>query len=197
MLTSTDIRLMLAEGESDSVELKTDVHDPRSLARHIAAFANGDGGVIIVGVDEHSRSARGTDIGRITDILRRALDQTRPEPHAIISAVEIDGRQVAVIEIEASSRAPVLSNGAAYRRVGSDTRPMTPGDVKNQIARSDAPVHDKLDQLAESVAAQTALIDKLTFELQRSGQWTTRMREWLISGVIGAILGQLVAMMFS
>ncbi len=46
------LRLLLPRGESTTLEFKKNVPSPKVLAREISAFANTDGGLIILGVDE-------------------------------------------------------------------------------------------------------------------------------------------------
>lgn len=197
MLRADDIRRLIASGESETVEIKSGIRDPDELARHIAALANREGGIILVGVDEQHRSIPGAELSRMVVLLRDALDRLRPEPQAGINSVSLDGESVVVIEVHRSNMPPVLMRGAAYVRAGAHTQAMSAADIRHQLARVQTPLDQQVERLSDAVASQTAQIEQLTAEIQRGSRWTSRLREWLIGGVIGAILGQIVSMLFS
>ena len=51
-LFEEQLRLLLRRGESTTLEFKKNVPSPKVLARELSAFANTDGGLIILDVDE-------------------------------------------------------------------------------------------------------------------------------------------------
>lgn len=142
-----------------------------------------------------NQTLHGTEFGRVIKLLRGALDIIRPEPHASISEVRLEGRSIAVIQVEPSRQAPVFAQGAAYRRAQATDRPMSPVELRQQLDRAEVPIDKQLESLAQSVATLTSTIDELRQQSQMSGSVKTRLIEWILSGIIGAILGQLLTML--
>lgn len=73
-IVSTDnISLILQAGESNTVEFKTRVSGlPNSLPKIISAFANAEGGVIILGYDECRRFVNGITNNEL-EVLRKVI----------------------------------------------------------------------------------------------------------------------------
>ena len=51
-MTKTDLHEMVASGENSGVEFTRHVTDDHALAKHLIAFANLDGGRVLLGVDD-------------------------------------------------------------------------------------------------------------------------------------------------
>src|SRR4051794_30878128 len=119
------LREIVRAGENDHVELKSRVRDPDVLARLISAFANTDGGLIIVGVDERDRRFTGVDVVELQAMLKAALSRLESIPDARLSLIDgLAERPVGVIHVSPHG-GPVLSRGGAYFREGTATKPMS------------------------------------------------------------------------
>lgn len=99
------IRQLKASGtDSQFVEAKESVGKmPSSIAETISAFANGSGGVILLGLSEKEgfEPAKGFDAHRIADALSQACsDKLIPPVRADIEIVEHAGANVVVAEID-------------------------------------------------------------------------------------------------
>lgn len=55
-LTEHDLFAQVSLGEDSSRQFKADIHNAESLAAEMAAFANSDGGTILIGVTDHGRA---------------------------------------------------------------------------------------------------------------------------------------------
>ncbi len=124
---------------TETVEFKRQLpgSDPAGVMKTVAAFANGDGGAIlfgveddgeIVGVGEHERRR---SLDRLTNMIR---DWVRPLPDFNCETVELDGRGVIVINVASGSATPYgigtsERNIAYYVRRAGSTFPATPTDV--------------------------------------------------------------------
>ena len=187
--TEDDIRQFLLQGEGTTVEFKVGVPEPNLLARLIGSFANSSGGVILLGVDERGEII-GSDAARANRIYRAALERLTPVPETKFHDVKITNKTVVLIEV-AKSDGPVLVDGGAYARVGAHTQAMTAAQMFTLFNRAKSPVHT-FESLAQAITQQTQIIEKLRQELLESGSFRNRIKEWLIGGVIGAILGWVV-----
>ncbi len=125
----------LAEGESATVEFKQDLNsDParRSFAETIAAFANGIGGVILVGVADDAQI-----VGYKTD---KTADQiTNIARNLVVEPVAVQTHEIALGE--SYVQAVIVPSGDPYRkpyrcrdrvmvRAGATTRPATTFEIR-------------------------------------------------------------------
>lgn len=129
----TEVQRVIAAGESSRVEFKEDaVHNDR-LAREIVALANFKGGIILLGVADDGTLVgltRNDNEERIMNLCSTIIEpRLIPEYETLI----IDGKRIALIQIEAGREKPyaVLQQGrrAYYIRVGSSSRESTPREL--------------------------------------------------------------------
>ena len=118
-MTTTELRELIANGENSRVDFKSDVIENRKLAKELVAFANLQGGCVLLGVEKDG-SVRGLaregppadaeddEQGRRTYehleewVMQACRDKIRPEiiPYfEILRDVEPD-RDVAVVQVE-------------------------------------------------------------------------------------------------
>lgn len=123
--TDDELRVLLADLESDQVERKESTADGDRIQEAICAFSNDlpgyrTSGVVFIGVADDGRSAGLA----ITDELLLRLAGLRdngkilPLPTMRVARVEIGGNHVAVIEVEPSMNPPVRFRGRVWIRVG-------------------------------------------------------------------------------
>lgn len=96
-------RLRCAGTDLRTVEVKAAVGGlPKTIVETISAFANTDGGMIILGVDEEAGfSVRDVNAGKLAaDLGAACADQLDPPIRAEIDVVEIDNRMVVAAWIE-------------------------------------------------------------------------------------------------
>lgn len=115
--------LRVRRGDSTSVEVKRAAGGlPANLARTVCAFANmPDGGTILLGVDEADNFV----VTGVSDpaaleagVVSQARDTVIPVPHLLTSNVEVDGKQVVIVEVAPLRLAdrPATVEGRAYLR---------------------------------------------------------------------------------
>lgn len=132
LFTSEQIKELLQQGESQTVEFKLHFREPRLLARIIAAFANTKGGLIVVGVREPSEIV-GVNPIQFKRIYESAVRQLNATPKTSFEIVEIDGKQIVIIFVEKSTEL-VLSNEGAFQRIGEQIRPMSSSIISTALA---------------------------------------------------------------
>ena len=69
--THDDLKAWVREGESAFLDFKVTVNDPFKIAKTLAAFANGKGGKLLVGVADHGEIV-GVDVSADQEILYEA-----------------------------------------------------------------------------------------------------------------------------
>lgn len=120
------LEALIAQGESETLELKRSTAELRRAGETLCAFLNGEGGQILIGVGPD-----GKIIGQqVSDNTLRDIAAMlgRFEPPARIEMDRVDvggGRTVIVLDApSAREHAPFTFEGKAYRRVGSTTTVM-------------------------------------------------------------------------
>lgn len=123
--SEADLIALIRAGESDQCEFKRNAKDLDAIRRNICAFANdlpnlGKPGLIIVGLEDDGKCA---DLEITDEILNRLSNavtdgSVQAVPAASVHRLLIDGCDVAVVQVEPSSRPPVRYGGRVWVRVG-------------------------------------------------------------------------------
>ena len=150
-MTKTELRELIANDENSGVEFKVDTTDIRKLAKELVAFANFQGGRVLLGVDDDgnvrglARSdppapAEGDGVERRTYqrleewVMQACRDKIRPEivPYFEIIRDAAPNCDVAVVQVERGwSVHHVWHNQhrTYYIRVGSSSREASPEEL--------------------------------------------------------------------
>jgi predicted HTH transcriptional regulator len=142
MNSSDDLDRRIRLGEDSELELKrvllsgARVTDParNDLADELAAFANGRGGTLVLGVDDKTRELLGLPMEHLDAVegwVREVCnDSVKPSIDAMIRKFELPdstGRLVPLIRVDVERSLFVhKSPGGYFRRLGSSKREMTP-----------------------------------------------------------------------
>jgi len=119
------------ERESRMLEYKLDVTDFRSVAQTVVAFANGDGGRVVVGVRNSPREVVGLSPERIDELMERLpvslADRIQPPVFPQLYGRSVDDCEVLVVHVFPCGQKPcfIASEGierGVYVRVGAHTR---------------------------------------------------------------------------
>src|SRR5215213_1216875 len=122
--TAEQIRALLAEETDRPVEFMHKVRDIAALTRLICAFANADGGVIIVGIGD-TREVLGTDVERIRRLYQSALSRTVNAPRTGLEAADVDGKQVAAITVDKAQEL-VMTDEGVFKHASYEVQVMAP-----------------------------------------------------------------------
>lgn len=109
------IRALIAEGEHQRQDFKYEISDARKIARTLSAFANTDGGRLLVGVKDNGKIA-GTRIEEEAYMIDAAARMyCRPQVAYSLRVCQAESRNVLVAEIERSEQRPVRAQDDAGR----------------------------------------------------------------------------------
>ena len=124
-LTPASLLGLIAKGESSTLELKARVPPEDVIARTIAAFANTEGGQLVVGVTD-DRNIIGIPDDNAEEVLKRVRSIARsllPMP-IDVGLFRVNGRQVLCASVPKAEPhlSPVLTaSGNVYRRIADRT----------------------------------------------------------------------------
>ena len=123
-----DLKQRITQGENATTEFK-ESFDQEAIET-AAAFANSNGGVILIGVSD-TGEIRGITIGKETlrNWSNRIAQATEPRVVLEIESIDIGGKSVLLIRISESSLKPVSVRGVCYKRVGNSNRVMSPQEI--------------------------------------------------------------------
>jgi len=125
------IKALIAQGENSAVEFKASGVHADSIAREMVAFANSQGGVILLGVAD-TGSLEGLDDSRpweewIANISRHNIVPSLPSKYV---EVVISDKRIGYIEVEKGREKPYQTNRNQFVvRVGSTNRMATQGEL--------------------------------------------------------------------
>ncbi|KIE18566.1 hypothetical protein DS62_13950, partial [Smithella sp. SC_K08D17] len=116
---------MLGGPEGLHLEFKQKIND--GVYKTVAAFANTDGGSILIGVTDTGKMA-GVDLTppELDQLTSRMIDKLGIHPR--IDRVQYKGKDLIHISVEAGN-APVTFEGRYYKRVGATTREMNSDEL--------------------------------------------------------------------
>lgn len=129
------------ERESRILEYKREVSDLRKLAKTVVAFANGDGGRIVIGVDDRTRKVVGLRPDTVDNLLESIpcslADSVEPSVFPQIFEKTIEDRETLVVQVFPANQKPcfIASEGlekGVYIRVGAHTR-RAQGEVLEEL----------------------------------------------------------------
>jgi len=159
---------IIRNGESSKIEFKTDDVHPVALAGEIVAFANFEGGIILIGVD---------DSGKITGCTRKDIEEfiinicrnnVRPSIIPVIEKVVIDKNQIITVTIPRGDTAYSTSRGLYYIRVGSTKQTPTQQELLRLFQKRNILQFDETPVVKSSI--DSIDIKKVNEYLARLGQ---------------------------
>ena len=119
------LQQLISEGEHQQQDFKYRVSDAVKLARSVSAFANTDGGRLLIGVrdDGHLSGVRSEE--EIHVMHQAAYKYCQPEASIKFDTYHIDGRTIVVATIPPSVRRPVFAldeegKKTAYIRIADE-----------------------------------------------------------------------------
>ena len=114
-MTGRDVNSLIALGESQTLEFKTSFE--RETIETLVAFANTQGGVVIVGVADDG-AVQGVTLGKETlnNWLVQIKSATSPSIIPDIAASETEGKTVVLLSIDEYPVKPVHTRGKYFKR---------------------------------------------------------------------------------
>lgn len=150
MRESSYVRRLIAEGEHQQQDFKYKITDAPKLAKSVSAFANTDGGRLLIGVRDDGTIAGVRSEEEIFMMQAAAFTYCRPQPSIHFDTYIVDGMTVVVATVPPSQLRPIYAlaskstaDGAepaqkAYIRIGDENIVASPVHLriwKEQTAR--------------------------------------------------------------
>jgi len=122
--------------ESERLELKTGQVEPDVIGRNVCAFANAQGGTILVGVEEAGRLVGVPGRDQFMEKVRNLI-VTHLSPQLSVSIVPLDiqGKDLVVIDISQGASRPYTWNRTIYVRVGEKVKEADGAAITSMLSR--------------------------------------------------------------
>jgi ATP-dependent DNA helicase RecG len=148
-----NVLALIAAGEGPSVEFKRNVLQRSDTASELIAFANTNGGILLVGVADDGTIVGVADPDGVANALANiSRDNCRPALYPLIERVNVKGTPVIVAQVEKRAGPPYENNsGQCYIRVGSTKQLASPQQRARMLQQSGLYHFDETPVLSTSL----------------------------------------------
>lgn len=126
-MQTEEVMALIQQGEGQNIEFKTSFAEKREAIESLCAFANADGGTVLLGV-RNDGTLCGVSLGKKTleDLANRVRSNTEPPLTPRIYECTVQGKDVVRATVEGLPAHKVcLAYGTAYIRVGKTNQAMS------------------------------------------------------------------------
>ena len=125
-MTLQEIELLIQEGEGYNVEYKQSFPSKLSeLATELCAFANANGGVLLVGINDKQQAVGVTMDNTQRSRIQGVINLIDPALHIQVSEQEINGKVILCFECPGGEQKPYAVSGSIYVRNGPNSERVT------------------------------------------------------------------------
>ncbi len=144
-METVELMTILAQGEDSFHQFKKDITNADSLAAEMVAFSNGQGGKIIIGVNDNGviSGLSTSDIQRLNKLISNVASQNiRPIINPTTQNMTIDGKMVLIVEVAAGINKPYQDkDGVFWVKSGADKRKATAREEIQRLFQATSLVH--------------------------------------------------------
>lgn len=151
---------LLERGECDIMDFKEQLEDKMSfgkslknyapkydeLARDVVAFANNKGGFLFIGIVDESKEINKDFVyqdAKIFDLIHQVQDRTSPSITLIPHKINVEGKDLLVLEIPFSPQMHRTSRGEFLIRSNDGNRPIEPYEIATIMSEKGLIVYDQ------------------------------------------------------
>jgi hypothetical protein len=188
-ISSDDLRALLRQPESTTLEFRDALGSPQAIQRLVAAFANTEGGTLVIG--QHPESGRFPGLahpGVALWHIEKWVKEVSPQPDVRGAIVELETAQhFLVVRVARGDQVPYLAESQAFERRGNRVAALTAERLFAALPRQPAEI--QVRQIAYAIVQQSAKIDSLSKRMHWKRQLPIRIVAALIGAVVGAVVG--------
>jgi hypothetical protein len=126
MLTAEEIKSIADSGEGYNVDFKLSVPSKvRELSQDVCAFANSEGGYILIGIDNKNQIVGAAINNTKRSAIQDAVRDISPAINVNIYSIVVDGKTVWVMDVHSGKDKPYVTSGAIYVRENTNSQKLT------------------------------------------------------------------------
>ena len=186
-LNARQLYAMIASGENVNVDFKESLftkhsHVPRITQHHeivkdLAAFANTDGGYLLVGVRDDGKVVGFNSNDHLEQrIINLCRDISAPPLNPSLYRVNVGEKQVLVIKIDRGNNHLHLVRGKVYIRVHNEVRVASGTEITDIVLKRNHDLIRELLQEKQSLAALIGKVSELSGELFKAKSLVVEMK---------------------
>ena len=123
MLETKDLQSLIDSGEGYNVEFKVRVPSKvRELTEEICAFANADGGYLLIGVDDNGKVTGISLENEKRSAIQGSISEISPALHYEMYAASINNKTVWIIDVPSGKDKPYIFSGSIFVREGANSQ---------------------------------------------------------------------------
>ena len=148
MITADDIKMMARRGESYNVDFKVTVPQKvRDITQEVCSFANAAGGYVLIGIDDNG-SIKGVSLDNAKrSSIQNSIGEISPALHCELYPVDVDGKEVWVIDVPAGRLVPYFFGGSVFLREGPNSQKITNAEeIRELFQRAEKIYYDSIPQ---------------------------------------------------
>ena len=163
---------LIKEGEHQQQDFKYRISDARKLARSVSAFANTDGGRLLIGVRDDGQMSGVRSDEEIYMMHQAAYRYCRPEASIKFDTYHVDGHTIVIATVPQSDRRPICALDEhdrpwAYIRIADENIAASPvhlaiwrdsRNARGSVMTYTESVHQLLDVLHEQSLTLNQLV---------------------------------------
>lgn len=167
-MDSVQLVNLIGGGETSRVQFKENLSNPLGAAQELIAFANTEGGQLIVGVADKTGDITGlafADIQRIGSLLVNAVSEGVKPPLTIqTETVDVDGKKVMVVTVPNGVHKPYKDkDGLIFIKNGPDKRKVTSNEELARLLQASGDLYAEEMLLPFSISEELDIRDFRAF----------------------------------
>jgi len=141
-MSKQKIKNLIEKRESQTLEFKKSLAEKNEILETISAFANTEGGIIYVGVEENKDGSIKEIIGIntkgkvIENLVNEIKQNTDPVIFPSVKIEKIKDKDVLLIEIQENPIKPVFAKGKVYKRIGRTNQKLSSLEIRELTRES-------------------------------------------------------------
>lgn len=167
-MEASALRLRIQGGETSYTQFKENITNPLSAAQELVAFANSEGGTLLVGINDKTGAITGLrfeDIQRISSLLVNAASEGVTPPITIqTETVLVDDKAVLVVNVPAGIFKPYKDkDGLIFIKNGPDKRKVTSNEEIARLLQASGDLYAEETLLPYTIAEELDLREFRSF----------------------------------
>lgn len=125
-MTPQEIESLIEQGEGYNLEFKQSVPSKTSdLARELCAFANANGGTVLVGIDDKGKTVGININNTLRSEIQQVINLLDPRLDIQVSEILFEGKTILALECNDGPQKPYAVSGVIYVRSGPNSEKIT------------------------------------------------------------------------
>nr|WP_314754223.1 ATP-binding protein [uncultured Prevotella sp.] len=144
-----DIQNLIGEATAYNKKQQVEAKRPKSWLKSVSAFANGEGGMLIFGINEDNQLVGLQDAEQDAEIISEAIKaKLDPIPIVNLEFKEAEGKKIILLHVASGDETPYYYIGdkqrVAYVRIGNESTVADRAQLRNLVLKGSGKSYDSL-----------------------------------------------------